>query len=146
MTPATKTVTVGGSEFQIGRFTARNGSWIIAQIATKMLPAVIEKALAQASGAPLAANRATLSEEEFSNIQGHALAVVRRLENGVPMPVFLLPNTFAVRELEYDLVTVIELTIHALVFNLTPFFEDGGLSQILALLPNRDLSSSASRS
>ncbi len=136
MTPDTKDIEIAGIRYQIGRFKARDGSWILAQVLTKMLPAVIERALVKEAGAQLASSRAMLGEEEFASIQGHALAVCRRYENGnVPMPIFLLPNTFAVKEIEYDLIVVMKLTIEALLFNLTPFFEGGGLSLILDLLP-----------
>lgn len=128
-------VEIGGTKFQIGQFKARDGSWILAQILTKMLPAIVEKAFVKEAGAKLASNRAVLTEEEFSSIQGHALNVCRRYENNIPMPVMLNPTTFAIKEIEYDLTTVIALTIQALVFNIKPFFEEGGLSQVMGLMP-----------
>jgi hypothetical protein len=142
MKPLTKDVEIAGQRYQIGKFKARDGSWILAQVLTKMLPAVIEGALSKQAGASLASNRSALSEDEFASLQGHALAVCRRYENGVPMPVFVRPETFAVKELEYDLVGVMSLTIQALLFNLTDFFEGDGLSQILAMLPALGLGSS----
>ena len=135
MNPSTKQVTIGPAEYQIAQMTAGDGSWILSQVLTKLLPVMVQGALDQMAGAKLPAGRALLSEEEFHNIQGHCLAVCRRIEKGIPMPVFVRPNTWAVKELEYDLLTVMALTIHALTFNLTPFFEEGGLSQLLALLP-----------
>jgi hypothetical protein len=135
MTPNTLTVAVNGQDYQIGRFTARQGSWILTQVLTKMLPSMIDTALAKEAGGQLSTSRAQLSEQEFDQLQGLCLSVCRRLENGVPMPIFVLPNTFAIKELEYDLVTVVALTIHALKHNITPFFQDGGLSQLTALLP-----------
>lgn len=145
MAPLFTDVEINGTKYQVGRFKARHGSWILAQILTKMLPAVIEQALAKEAGAKLASNRTALSEEEFENIQGHALAVCRRYENGVPMPIFVLPNTWAIKDLEYDLMTVMALTVHAIVFNIAPFFGGDGLSQLLGLLPSLGLNSSASR-
>ncbi len=135
MQQQTTTVTINGADYQIGQFKACDGSWILAQVLTKMLPAVIEGAMQKAAGGQLAANRTMISEEEFRNIQGHALAVCRRMENGIPMPVFVLPGTFAVKELEYDLLTVMALTVHALKFNLVPFLHGGGLALILNMLP-----------
>jgi hypothetical protein len=147
MQPQTQDVEIAGTRYQVGRFKARDGSWILAQVLTKMLPAVIERALVKEAGAKLASNRSLLSEEEFASIQGHALAVCRRYENGVPMPVFVLPNnTFAIKELEYDLIAVMTLTVKALLFNLTPFFEGDGLSQILSALPGLGLGLNSSAS
>lgn len=145
MAPLFTDVEINGTKYQVGRFKARDGSWVVAQVLTKMLPAFLEQAFAKETGANLASNRAMLSEEEFVNLQGHALAVCRRYENGVPMPVFVLPNTWATKDLEYDLTTVMALTIHALVFNIAPFFAEGGLSQLLALLPGLGLNSSDSQ-
>lgn len=136
MNPTLKTVTIGGAEYQIGQFKARVGSWILAQVLTKVLPAVIENAFAKEAGAKLASQRPAISADEFADIQGHALAVCRRVENGVPMPVFVHPDTFAIKELEYDLVTVTALTVHALLANLTPFFADGGLKELMMCLPS----------
>jgi hypothetical protein len=50
-----------------------------------------------------------------------------------------------VKELEYDIVTVTALTVHALVFSLTPFFEGDGLSQLLESLSALGLFSSISQ-
>ncbi|HEX4209511.1 MAG TPA: hypothetical protein VHY56_03895 [Candidatus Binataceae bacterium] len=132
MPEPTKDVQINGASYQIGRFTARDGSWILMQILTKMLPSAVANQLNGMGG--LASGRSAMSEEEFASLQGHALAVCRRYENGVPMPVFLRPNTWAIKELEYDVVTVLGLTVNALAFNLSPFFKEGGLTQILASL------------
>ena len=132
----TKQITIGDAEYQIGSLTATTGSWIVAQIATKMLPALFETSLSEEAGAQLSSARSMLSEDEFQNLQGHALSVCRRMEkNGLPMPVMHTSKRFAIKELEYDLVTVLRLTCESLVFNLTPFFEGAGLDQLLAMLP-----------
>jgi hypothetical protein len=132
-------VNISGVRYQVGRFTARDGSWILAQLLTKMLPSIIESALNDA-GIPtnLATNRSALSEEEFASIQGHCLAVCRRYDNGVPMPIFVRPSTWAIKELEYNLPTVIGLTVQALKFNIAGFFQGGGLTQLMSLLPPKD--------
>jgi hypothetical protein len=143
--PTSKDVEIAGKKYQVGQFKARDGSFILAQMLTKMLPAVIEAGFKKEAGATLPASRSALSEDEFASIQGHALAVCSRVENGVPMPIFFRPDVWAVKELEYDLITVMALTIHALVFNIAPFFEGDGLSQILGSIPNLGLSSSATK-
>jgi hypothetical protein len=130
----TKDVTVSGTRYQIGRMKAKDGSWVLAQVMTKMLPAALENGLA-GSGAQLAANRAQISEDEFANIQAHALAVVRRYENGLPVPVFVRPDRWAAKDLEYDLVAVMALTVHSIVFTLSPFFSGDGMTQLLESFP-----------
>ena len=135
----TKDVDIAGVTYQIGRFTARNGSWILAQVLTKILPSAMEGGLGTAA---LSSGLAAISEDDFASMQSHSLAVCRRYENGVPMPIFIRPNTWAVKELEFDLVAVMALTVHAMTFNLNSFFEGDGLSQILGSIPVLDLSSS----
>lgn len=130
-----KDVTINGAKFQVGRLKARHGSWILAQVLTKMLPGVLERAFAK-QGAKLAAGRSDMNEEEFASIQGHALSVCRRYDkDGLPMPVFLLPDRWADKELEYNLTAVMALTVHALTFNLGSFFAEGGLALIMDCIP-----------
>ena len=138
----TQDVTIAGKTYQVGRFKARDGSWILSQLLTKILPAAIESGFKSAA---LSDKRSIISEEEFANIQAHALAVCRLYENGIPIPVFVRPNTFAVKELEYDTVTVMGLTLNALLFNLQPFFSEGGLSLILDSLKGLGLTTPISQ-
>jgi hypothetical protein len=126
---ATKQVTIGGTEYQIGRFTAREGSWVLAQLATKMLPGMIEQEIGVQG---LAATRPSISEDEFNSLQALALSVCRKMQNGAPVPIFVRPDKWAVKELEYDFATVAALTVHAMSFNIASFFVDGGLQQILS--------------
>jgi len=130
-----KDVEIAGVKYQIGRFTARNGSWILAQVLTKMMPSIVEKAFAK-QGAKLAKGRADLSEEEFASIQSHCLGVIRRYTKaGLPMPVFVIPDRWVAKEMEYDLTAVLLLTVHALVFNLGSFFVEGGLALLMSAIP-----------
>jgi hypothetical protein len=131
--PASKDVVISGVTYQVGQFKARDGSFVLAQLLTKLLPSFLEAAFKKQAGVSLPSGRTSmLTEDEFASIQGHALAVCRRVENSVPMPIFFLPNTWAIREIEYDLVTVMALTVQALVFNIVPFFQGDGLEAILA--------------
>jgi hypothetical protein len=129
-----KDVEINGVRYQVGRMTARTGSWILAQIFTKIMPATVEGNL----GFDLPGGRSEMSEEEFHNLQDHCLAVCSRYEELPPgsgretaMPIMASPGVFAVKELEYDLVAVLGLTIHALVFNVACFFDGDALTSIL---------------
>ena len=130
-------VTIDNHRYQIGQFKATDGSWVLTQILTKLMPAVIEKALAQKAGAPLPGNRTSLSEDEFATLQAHALAVVRRYEKDLPVPIFVRPNrwTATAKDLEYDLSVVMALTANAIVHNVLPFFSGGGLLRLLDSIP-----------
>jgi len=129
-------VDVAGSRYQIGQMTAQDASWVVTLALTKMMPSGIEKALASKAGAVLPKRSSSITEEEFNNIQNHALAVVRRYEtSGAALPVFVKPNRWAVKDLEYDVVAVIALTVNSLVHNLSPFFKGDGLLQIIDSVP-----------
>lgn len=128
-----KDVEIGGVKYQIGRMTARTGSWIAAQIISKVLPSVIESQM-PLEGLP--SSRSEMSEIEFQNIQDHCLNVCKKYEligsTEAAVPVMARFGVFAVKDLEYDLLTVLALTIHALLFNISPFFEGDGLKSIMA--------------
>jgi len=129
-----KEITLNGSVYQINRMTASNGSWILAQVITKMLPVAMETGFSS-SGMQLPSNRSQLNEQEFQNIQHHCLRVCSRYEpqgdTRVAQPILFADGRFAFKDLEYDLVTVTALTVHALVFNLSPFFDAGALKPIM---------------
>lgn len=132
----TKDIPLGDRKYRIGRMSARNGSWVAAQLMTKMLPGIAAKMMEAMLATPLPAGRSELSEAEFHNIQDHCLAVCSRLEmNGDQafyMPLVSEQGTWAIKELEDDAFTVLSLTVHALIFNILPFFEGGGLSVLLS--------------
>jgi len=143
MDQTTQTVELNGQTYQIGRFSARNGSWIMLQVIPKIARAFStiqgsqdQDAFSFALISRLIGEFAETDEETFRRIQAHALSVCRRVEKGVPMPVFVPPDTFAIKELEYDLLTVLSLTSHALVFNLSPFFSGDGLRGMFPTLPD----------
>src|ERR1700746_985624 len=98
-----KDVTIGEHKYRIGRFTARVGSWLLAQ----------------------SAKGSNMSEQEFANVQDHCLAVCSRYEptSGVPMPV-MAKGVFTIKELEYDMATVTKLQGQAMSFNFDSFLEE----------------------
>lgn len=130
----TKDIEISGVHYRIGQFTAQVGSWILMQVLQKVLPSFAGPVEEQLGNLP--PNRATMSEEDFYRIQNHCLAICCRYEESptgrVPMPL-MASGVFAIKELEYDLPTVMALTIQALFFNLTPFFAEGGLSSLSSL-------------
>ena len=132
---ATKDVEINGVRYQIGRMTAKAGSWVATQIFTKVLPSAIEGQMNKLGLDSLPQGRATMTEEEFSNLQDHCLMVCRRYELvgniDTALPIMPRPGFWAIKELEYDLLTVVALTVHALVFNISPFFDGDALKGCL---------------
>ena len=136
----TKDVEISGQRYQIGKMSARSGSWIVVQLITKLMPMGIENQLGIEG---LSSGRSEMSEAEFLNIQDHCLDVCRRYEmvagQEVAMPIMARPGVFAFKELESNLLTILALTVHALLFNVTPFFEGDGLKSVMASFKDLNL-------
>lgn len=129
----TKDVTIGDFKYQIKKMDPRTGSWIATNLVTKMLPSMMSGADDITAGAKLPPGRAELSEVEFHNIQDHCLEVCYRYEKVgeqiVPITVFRDGKFSAGMDL--DVVEVLQLTFHALLFNVAPFFGDSALKGML---------------
>jgi len=114
---------MGDVTYRIGRFPARVGSFIALQLSTKVLPALAGGSIAL-QGMPMPQG-APMTEAEFYAIQNHCLGVCSVLnDKGVASPVMMADGRLDLK-LEYDFPTVMALTIHALKFNVEPFFSEG---------------------
>ncbi|HEY3987940.1 MAG TPA: hypothetical protein VGM02_01495 [Acidobacteriaceae bacterium] len=99
-----KDVPIGEHKYRIGRLPARTGAWILQLILKQM--------------------QGSLTEADHANIQSHLLSVCSRLKNGVPLPVLQADGTFAEKDLEFDLNTVVKLQGAARDFNFDDFFAE----------------------
>lgn len=133
-----KDVEVNGRKFRVKKFPARVGSFMILKLTTILAPMIAvagvnpkaemmdENTIAAALG-----HLGNISEKDFDYIQEQALKVCyEQLPAGLT-PVLNDNGTFGVPDLEDDTVSVMELTIHALGFNLTSFFQGSGLSGLV---------------
>lgn len=129
-TSLTTDVELKGKRYRIAKMSAFVGCGIAMQILTKMLPAGMEGKM----DVSLPKGRTELSPAEFEDIQRKCMAVCSRLnmvgDAEVPEPV-LLGENWVFKDLEYDIPSVMALTLHALIWNFKSFFEDGALDQIL---------------
>ena len=142
----TKDVVIGDFTYQIRKMNARTGSWLAMQIMTKLLPGAMEGALQdELAGAstPLTSSRSEMTEAEFHNLQDHCLAVCYRYqmvgEMNTPMPI-LAGTRFAFADLEDDLLTVMALTFHSLLWTAKPFFEGDGFEKLVQSFRSMSLS------
>lgn len=134
-----KVVELSSGRYRVDKMTARNACWIVTQLLTKMMPSAVETNI----DFNLPQNRAEMSEQEFHNIQDHCLRVCYLIENqpsGVPaaLPI-MAEGTWAVPDIEHDIITVLLLTIHALTFSVAPFFEGDVLKSALGSLSDLKL-------
>lgn len=137
-----KTITINEASYQIVKMPAQIGSWLLMLLMGKLteimaeanVPASGEDAAKAAETKPEEAASAAisfmlmkLSEEDFATVQQKALSSCLKLVNGVPMPIIMRDGRLAIKELEYDIETVMQLTSQAIHLNLSPFFAKGKL-------------------
>jgi len=131
MRETSKTLELNKHRYQIMKMDPRTGSWLAVQLASYLLPSAVEASIAREGVAlPEGAKRsAHISEADFRNLQNHCLASCHRLEpvgaNGeeVAQPIVHASGRFNFPDLETDAVTILILTVHALVFNVAGFFD-----------------------
>lgn len=132
----TKDIVVGNSRFQISRFSARVGSWVAIQVMIKGLPAWLGEVESDIPDA-MRNNRASLTEEEFHNIQDHCLKICSKWPEAdavvqAPVPIVMVDGRFTDPAMATDVVTVMALTAHALMFNVAPFFGSDALKMVMS--------------
>jgi hypothetical protein len=124
-----KTIELSGRKWRIGRFDALTGSYITFKILTQVLPMGLDEALPN-----LPKSRSPMTKEDFTSLQEDCLKVCYELKdvNGVdaPVPVMLTNGNWGVSGLEKDILTVIGLTAHTILFNVQSFFAEGALDEL----------------
>lgn len=129
-------VPMGDVTYRIGHFSPRVGSFILMQVTTKLMPAFLGGAVSF-KGMPFSIGGTAMTEDEFYIVQNHCLAVCGMLnEKGVPSPVMMADSRLDPRIAD-NFPVVMALTIHALKFNIEPFFSEGNpaLASLASLLP-----------
>ena len=137
MDAPTKDVTIGETKYQVGRLSARDGSWLVGQFLPNMAGAFGKEIGEKELGLALAATLRSFSEDNFYSIQGKALGVVRRYDSkGNPVPLLMTDG-----RLVYDpgLVELTALTVTSLAFNLHCFFEPGATAALSLVFPDLNL-------
>lgn len=123
-----KLVEFEGKSYRVGRYTAKVGSAICCQLTPKLLPYL--RSGFDLSG--VAAILPTIDEQTLGTFIDHSMAITAKIqENGAVTPVFVKPDKWIDKELEFNGPAVMALTVHALAFNLAPFFTGGGLQKII---------------
>jgi hypothetical protein len=148
-----KEITIKEQNYRICKLSAKSGSWLLMQLMGKMIKIMEELAntgspnpevnnvleqdknkAEESAHAAIQFMLMNLEEDTFAKVQNHALSVCYRLENAgsvpVPMPVIMNDGRFAIKELEFDIETVMSLTSQSLFANLAPFFSKNGLMKL----------------
>ena len=125
-----KDIELGGRKWRIGRFDARTGSFIAFTLLTKMLPMGLEEGIKN-----LPVNRPFISKEEFISIQEDCLKICQEVKEGKNskeafLPVMLPDGRWGVADIETDIITVLGLTTHAILFNVSSFFAENAMQDL----------------
>lgn len=134
----TKDIELNGRKFRIKKFDALTGSYIAFQLLTVMLPGGMDKQIGN-----LPEGRPAMSKKDFIAIQKDCLSVVQEIvkkENAeFPLNVILESGAWGVEGLADDTITVLSLTIHALIHNVAGFFDGNALKDLTKSLTGSSL-------
>ena len=150
----TKEVVISGSRFQISRVDAETGSFLLFQTLASLRKLMQNETNDQ----PVEQTKVELTSEEeaqkaedateamvqsmlenvdrnmFGQIQRYALSVCGQYsavgETEVVLPVLMANGKVAIPSLKTDIQALVSLTKSCLVFNLLPFFQNGGFKAL----------------
>jgi hypothetical protein len=144
-----KDVNLGVNRYRIARMNASTGSWLLFKLLDSLRKIMADTSQdgqqsaqeeigpeqrEQAANALIQGMLMTLDKGLFDQVQREALNVVGQYtaigEKEVVLPVMMANGTVAIPALKNDIVTIVQLTSHALYFNLSPFFLGDGLKDM----------------
>jgi len=145
MNSRVKEVEIAGRQFKIRKFEARTGLYVLVKVLGIFIPMIegldMNKLIsAKAPESPQAIDFSgidftktfsgllNLPEKEFNEIQNKCLSVCFEVLPGGDIPILNENLTFGVIGLEDDAATVMLLTAHSLLFNVTSFFKGSPLT------------------
>jgi hypothetical protein len=134
-----------GRRWRIDKFNALTGSYVVYRILFQMLPGGLEQAQ-EIQGLNLPKGRGIMNRQDFAELQMDCLSVCSEIvqvgstEAEIPI---IRNEAFTRENIEDDTMLVMTLTLHALMFNVTSFFEGDALKD-LVLSFQTSLPSSAS--
>jgi len=127
-----KEIELSGRRWRIGRFDALTGSYISTLLVMQLLPMGLGNALGLEN---VSGGKNLMSKETFIDVQKDCLKIVSELklvgDVVMPLPVMLEDGRWGIGEIEDDAPTVMGLTIQVLMFNISDFFEEGALNDLL---------------
>ena len=144
MVESYKDVTIGERRFRIRKLDARTGGFILFKVAGILAPLVQkidfgklkdvknpeEVDLNDFDLGGILAELGNIPESDFNYLQEKCLRVTYELLPAGETAVLNADGTFGVIGLEHDTMTVLALTVHALIFNLKGFFSGSPLASM----------------
>jgi hypothetical protein len=127
--PSSKDVELKGVKYRIGQMDAMTGGKILSLVLPKLIPYLDEKQ--GLNPAAIIQMLPSLGSDSLNEIQRDSMKVCSIYKGEGIVPIMMVDGRWANKEMEFDAVTVLALTCHAVIFNLAPFFSDGGLQMIM---------------
>ena len=125
----TKVEEIGGVKYRFSKMDARSASYMAMKAAAILAPSMSVGGLNVESAAKALPS---MSRAEFDEIQTMLLKTVCKLIEtnaaDMPVPIVKADGSFTDEDLAYDAVTVMKLTVNALMFNIGDFFAGAGLT------------------
>lgn len=122
-----KIIEIAGRKWRIEKFDALTGSYIAYKVMGSVLPMGIDNQITEGN-APK--DRTMMSKPEFLEIQMDCLRVCYEVLPAGGAPVIGENGSWGVTNIETDTMTVLMLTIHALIFNISGFFDGNALKDL----------------
>lgn len=125
----TKIEEIGGVKYRFNKMDARSASYMAMKAAAILAPSMSSGGLTVETAAKALPS---MSRAEFDEIQTMLLKTVCKLVEtnaaDMPVPIVKADGSFTDEDLAYDAVTVMKLTVNALMFNIGDFFAGAGLT------------------
>jgi hypothetical protein len=132
---AFKDVELGGRRWRIGRFDAMTGSYITMLVLMQMLPMGMDEQIGINS---IGKGRSLMDKKTFFDVQSDCLKVCSELqqvgESVSPVMVMLPDGRWGVGGVEEDVPTILGLTVHTLIFNISDFFQEDALKDLTSTM------------
>jgi Phage tail assembly chaperone protein, TAC len=129
-----KDIELNGKKYRINKFDALTGSFISYMLMQQLLPSLLKSDGVKPEDV-IGGALFKMDKESFTRIQKDCLSVCHEIhvhgKVDVPVAVILQSGEWGVKDLEHDTVTVMALTIHALIFNLQSFFVEGSMNGLM---------------
>ena len=129
----TKIIEVMGRKFEVKKFDAFTGGYILFTLLTKFLPMNMESKIQTGKDSlenALPKNRNVMSKGEFNSFLRDCLSAVGEVLPARTAPVLNKNGSWGVEDIEDNTMLVILLAIHALTFNVADFFGEEGLKEL----------------
>lgn len=121
-----KIVEIDGRKFRVNKFDAMTGSYIAYKLMGEMLPMGIGDKV----GVTTPKGSQIMSKTDFIELQKDCLKVCYEVLPAGDAPILDANERWGVADLEKDAKTVLALTVHTLIFNVSSFFDASLLSSM----------------